>query len=207
VRANTFIGCANGGNIFHTFSNGGGSFTADFGFVNYTVENNVFTQSCNNRPPGPCGGRLDGASGFGHCNIYSGADFTNVRIRFNTFLGGSGFDMAIPCQPAVGGVTLVGNLRNGSSAACSTGWSTPPVMRYELYHTFGALCSGLGNLNIGGLLTFVANNSNTAPDPHLTGLINLAENRVPVSAGCPLHDIDGQPRPVSGFCDAGADER
>ena len=44
-----FRNCANGGNIFHTFSNGGGSFTADFGFRNYTVENNVFEQSCNNR--------------------------------------------------------------------------------------------------------------------------------------------------------------
>ena len=49
IRGNVFRNCANGGNIFHTFSNGGGSFTADFGFVNYTVENNVFEQSCNNK--------------------------------------------------------------------------------------------------------------------------------------------------------------
>jgi hypothetical protein len=35
-----------------------------------------------------------------------------------------------------------------------------------------------------------------------------ADDRVPVSAGCPAQDIDGQPRPAVGdLCDVGSDER
>ena len=59
-------------------------------------------QPCNSQSA-PCGGRLDGASGFGHCNLYGGGpDLTNVMIRFNTFIGGSSFNLDIACTQAAG---------------------------------------------------------------------------------------------------------
>jgi hypothetical protein len=216
VRGNKFSNCANGGNIFHTYSNGGGSFTADFGYVNYTVENNIFEKSCSNNlgggPWNPCGGRLDAASGIGHCNIYGGIDLTNVLIRFNTFMGGSGFDMTVNCTMGSPGLVFVGNLRNGSSAACASGWTIKPIFRYEVYHTYGSTCAGTGNINIGGSLSsIVLNDTNGASkDARLRGSdgSTQADNRVPTSAGCPSTDFMGTPRPGdSGFCDAGAHER
>lgn len=207
IRGNKFVNCANGGNIFHTFSNGGGSFTADFGYTGYTLENNVFTQSCNN-VGSECGGRLDNASGFGHCNIYSGNDFTNTKIRFNSFLAGSGFDMDNACTMGSPGVTFTGNIRNGSSVACAGIWSVPPTFQYEVYHTYGTTCGGTGNTNIGGSPTFFTSDTNTAPDAHLTGAeTQTPDNKVPTSATCPSEDFDGQTRPNDTNCDAGADER
>jgi hypothetical protein len=208
VRGNVFRNCANGGNIFHSFSNGGGSFTAHFGFRNYTVENNVFEQSCNNRSA-PCGGRLDNGSGIGHCNIYGGADLTNVKVRFNTFLGGSTFELDAPCTQAAGnGLQIVGNLVKRTSVTCGVGW-TPELVTHNVYSGSGTC--GSNALNVGTTLGNVIVNDSNGGDPHLRGApgSTAADNRVPttVRGGCPATDIDGQPRPTSGFCDAGADER
>ena len=103
---------------------------------NYTVENNVFEQPCNNRSA-PCGGRLDGASGFGHCNIYGGTDLTNVKLRFNTFVGGSTFDLDNVCTQASGnGLQIVGNLMKRTSTTCGVGW-TPEYVVYNVYSGSG----------------------------------------------------------------------
>jgi hypothetical protein len=210
IRGNTFVNCANGGNIFNTFSNGGGSFTADYGFTNYTIENNVFTQSCSNSSA-PCGGRLDFAFGIsGHCNIYSGADLTNVKIRNNTFLGGSGMDLSGGCTQGNPGVSISGNIRNGQSLACGTGWATPPAISRETFYNGGATC-GAGSQNLGSsaaaLDPFVITNSNAAPDAHLKGATGALDGSVPTTMGCPASDVDAQSRPTTGGCDAGADER
>ena len=214
IRANVFQGCANGGNIFHTFSNGGGEFTADFGFTNYTVENNVFEQSCDNSSS-PCGGRVDGASGFGHCEIYSGADFTNVKIRFNTFLGGSTFNLDIPCQPASGrgGLHIYGNLLKRTSVTCGPAegdpWNPLPAIEYNLYS--GSDTCGTNATNVGQDLSSVikADANARSGDPHLVAGTNTAVDYVPITADtpCPERDFEGDPRPESGSCDAGADER
>lgn len=211
IRGNTFVNCSNGGNIFHTFSDGGGSFDADFGFENYTMESNVFTRSCSNSST-PCGGRLDNASGFGHCNIYPGNDFTNVKIRFNTFLGGSGFDMDNACTMGSPGVTFTGNIRNGSTVACGTIWPVDPTFEYEIYYKYGGTCAGTGNTNLGigwDLSAVVVSDSDTAPNAHLAGVAGStdADDYVPTAAGCAPSDLDGDARPQDAACDAGADER
>ena len=209
VRGNVFRNCANGGNIFHTFSNGGGSFSADFGYVNYTIENNVFEQSCNNQSA-PCGGRLDGASGFGHCNIYGGGpDLTNVKIRFNTFIGGSSFNLDIPCTQASGnGLQLVGNLMKRTSVSCGVGWS-PELADYNVYSGSGTC--GTNARNVGADLNPVIVSDTNGGNALLRGAAGStsADGYVPTSVrgGCPATDIDGQTRPTSGCCDAGADER
>ena len=206
VRGNLFANCANGGNIFHTFSNGGGSFTADYGYVNYTVENNVFTRSCNNQSA-PCGGRLDGASGFGHCNIYSGTDLTNVKIRFNTFIGGSTFNLDLACSQAAGnGLQIIGNLMKRTSVTCGVGW-TPELAAYNIYSGSGTC--GTNATNVGADLNPVITADTDTGDAHLKPGTTTADNYVPttVRGGCPATDIDGQPRPTTGTCDAGADER
>jgi pectate lyase len=208
VRGNVFRGCANGGNIFHTFSNGGGLFTAHYGYRNYTVENNIFEQSCNNRSS-PCGGRLDAASGIGHCNIYPGADLTNVKIRFNTFIGGSMFSLDVPCtQTAGNGLQIIGNLMKRTSTSCGVGWS-PELMTHNIWSGTGTC--GTNATNVGTTLGSVIVSDANGGDGHLRGApgSTVADNYVPatVRGGCPASDIDGQPRPTTGFCDAGADER
>jgi hypothetical protein len=206
VRGNVFANCANGGNIFHTFSNGGGSFTADYGYVNYTVENNVFEQACNNRSA-PCGGRLDGASGFGHCNIYGGGpDLTNVKIRFNTFVGGSTFNLDIACNQAAGnGLQIVGNLMKRTSVTCGVGWS-PEYAAYNVYSGSGTC--GSNAINVGPNLSGVIVSDTDNGDAHLKAGATAADGYVPTSVrgGCPATDLEGQSR-GSGSCDAGADER
>ncbi|HJR59547.1 MAG TPA: fibronectin type III domain-containing protein [Vicinamibacterales bacterium] len=209
IRGNVFTNCANGGNIFNTFSNGGGSFTADFGFRNYTIENNVFERSCSNSSA-PCGGRLDTATGFGHCNIYSGPDFTNVTIRNNTFLDGSGFDMDNACTQGSPGVTFTGNIRNGGSAACASTWTVKPTFQHEIYYRYGATCGGTGNINLGvgsTLAGIVVNStSGASKDGHLTTGVSIVDNRV--LNGCAAADADGVLRPTDGrLCEAGAYER
>ena len=209
VRGNVFRNCANGGNIFHTFSNGGGSFNAHYGFVNYTVENNVFEQSCNNTSA-PCGGRLDGASGFGHCGIYNGGpDLTNVKIRFNTFIGGSTFNLDIACTQADGnGLQIVGNLMKRTSVTCGVGW-TPEHAAYNVYSGSGTC--GTNATNVGANLSNVVVSDVNGGNGHLKGAAGStpADNYVPatVRGGCPATDIDGQARPTVGMCEAGADER
>jgi hypothetical protein len=207
VRGNIFRNCANGGNIFHTFSNGGGSFSADFGFRNYTVENNVFEQSCNNRSA-PCGGRLDGASGFGHCDIYGGGpDLTNVKIRFNTFIGGSTFNLDIACTQTTGnGLQIIGNLMKRTSVTCGVGW-TPDYVSHNIYSGTG-IC-GSSALNVGADLSNVITSDTNGGDAHLKATTTAADNYVPatVPGECPATDLDGEPRPTTGLCDAGADER
>ena len=208
MRGNVFRNCSNGGNMFHTYSNGGGSFTADFGFVNYTVENNVFEQTCNNNP-GPCGGRHDGASGIGHCNIYGGTDLTNVKIRFNTFIGGSTFGLDNVCTQAGGnGLQVVGNLMKRTSTTCGVGW-TPEYVQYNVYSGSGTC--GSNALNVGANFSNVIVSDVNGGDGHLKGAAGstAADSYVPttVRGGCPATDIDGQPRPTTGTCDAGADER
>lgn len=209
IRGNVFTNCANGGNIFNTFSNGGGSFTADFGYRNYTIENNVFERSCNNSSS-PCGGRLDTATGFGHCNIYGGPDFTNVNIRNNTFLDGSGFDMDNACTQGSPGVTFTGNIRNGGSAACASTWSVKPTFQSEIYYQYGNTCPGTGNINLGvgsSLSGLVVNStSGTTKDGHLVGGLSIIDNYV--LGGCAATDADGVARPQGGrLCEAGAYER
>lgn len=209
IRGNVFTNCANGGNIFNTFSNGGGSFTADFGYRNYTIENNVFERSCSNSSA-PCGGRLDTATGFGHCNIYSGADFTNVVIRNNTFLDGAGFDMDNACTQGSPGVMFSGNIRNGGSAACAATWSVKPTFQYEIYYRYGATCAGTGNMNLGVGSTLsgivVNSTSGSTKDAHLITGTSVVDNRV--LSGCAAADADGVLRPTDGrLCEAGAYER
>jgi hypothetical protein len=206
IRGNVFSNCANGGDIFHTFSNGGGSFTADYGYRNYIVENNVFDQACSNTSA-PCGGRLDGASGFGHCGIYGGADLTNVKIRFNTFLGGSSFNLDIACNQTSGnGLQMIGNLMKRTSVSCGVGW-TPELAVYNIYSGSGTC--GSNALNVGGTLGSVVMSDVNGGDAHLRGAAGstAADGYVPttVRGGCPATDIDAQSRP--GACDAGADER
>jgi hypothetical protein len=208
VRANIFRNCANGGNIFHTFSNGGGSFTADFGYRNYLIENNIFEQACNNRSA-PCGGRLDGASGIGHCNIYGGTDLTNFKLRFNTFIGGSTFNLDSPCSQAAGnGLQIVGNLMKRTAPTCGVNW-TPEYVTHNIYS--GSFTCGQNATNVGADLSAVIVSDTNGGDPHLRGApgSTVADNYVPatVRGGCPATDIDGQPRPSTGSCDAGADER
>jgi len=147
----------------------------------------------------------------GQCGIYSGADLTNVKIRSNTFLGGSGTDLSGGCTQGSPGVTISGNVRNGQSSACGTGWASPPAISREVFYNGGATC-GTGSQNLGAgataLSPFVASHSNTAPDAHLTGGAGRLDGAVPAtSGGCPTKDIDTQDRPIEGSCDAGADER
>jgi hypothetical protein len=208
VRANVFRNCANGGNIFNTYSNGGGSFTADFGYRDYTIENNVFEQPCTNSGP-PCGGRHDGASGIGHCNIYGGTDLTNVKLRFNTFVGGSTFGLDNVCSQAAGnGLQIVGNLMKRTSTTCGVGW-TPEYVVYNVYSGSGTC--GANATNVGADLSTLILSDTNGGDAHLRGSAGstVADGYVPTSVrgGCPATDIDGQPRPSSGSCDAGADER
>jgi hypothetical protein len=211
IRGNTFKNCSNGGNIFFTFANGAGTFTADYGYTGVLIENNVFTQTCTNSAP-PCGGRADFAFGIsGHCEIFPGPDLTDVRIQFNTFLAGSGFDMSGGCTQGTPGVTLRGNVRLGTAAASACGsegaWAVEPDTADETFYG-GPVTCGTGSQRLGRdrrrLDKLVASNSNESPDAHLVGPRGRLDGFV--TEGCPKRDIDGAARPAT-RCDAGADER
>ena len=168
----------------------------------------MFEQSCNNSSA-PCGGRLDGASGIGHCDIFGGADLTSVKIRFNTFLGGSTFNLDIPCTQVGGnGLQMVGNLMKRTSVSCGLNWD-PELSTYNIYSGSGTC--GSSAANVGADLSAVIVNDANGGDPRLKGSAGSTRADVFVPAnvrgGCPATDIEGQQRPTSGRCDAGADER
>jgi hypothetical protein len=64
---------------------------------------------------------------------------------------------------------------------------------------------------VGANLNSVIVNDANGGNAHLRGAAGstVADGYVPVTVrgGCPATDIDGQPRPTTGTCDAGADER
>lgn len=222
IRNNVFVNCANGGNLFNTFSNGDGMppWPADYGYTNYLIENNVFTSSCNNSSA-PCGGRTGEASGVGHCGIYSGDDFTNTIIRFNTFIDAN---FGLPCYGGFGtqggfidtsaDFQFIGNVSDfpGSAETCGNDWDdhtggAPMTVNYNIYYT-GTFTCGTNGANVGASITgMIVANSLTAPDAHLTGASNTLDEFVPASL-CPATDFEGDARDTSsGSCDAGADER
>ena len=134
---------------------------------------------------------------------------TNVKIRFNTFVGGSTFEMDNVCSQAAGnGVQMVGNLMERTSPTCGIGW-TPELVAHNIYSGNGTC--GSSTLNVGATLGTVITSDVNGGNADLRGAIGstVADGFVPASVrgGCPVRDIDGQLRPTTGGCDAGADER
>jgi hypothetical protein len=91
---------------------------------------------------------------------------------------------------------------------CGLDW-TPELVTHNIYSGWGT-CGQSATL-VGADLNSVIVNDANGGDPHLRGApgSTVADNYVPttVRGGCPATDIDGQPRPTTGHCDAGADER
>jgi hypothetical protein len=120
-----------------------------------------------------------------------------VTIRFNSFQRNTG--LFVDRQPGCvfRDTSVTGNLM--APSRCE------PDFRYA-YNGLstaagGQPCSGTDRV-IGSSFPYL----DAVDDFHLTGA-SAADGLVPVSAGCPATDFDGQARPRSGRCTAGADER
>ena len=120
-----------------------------------------------------------------------------MKVRFNTFIGGSTFNLDIPCTQASGnGLQIVGNLMKRTSADLRLGWS-PELATHNLYSGSGTC--GSNAANVGANLSPVIVNDDNGGDHRLKGSpgSTKADGFVPVSVrgGCPAHRYRGSEPP------------
>ena len=133
---------------------------------------------------------------------------TNVKIRFNTFIGGSTFELDNVCSQAAGnGLQIVGNLMERTSPPAES--AGPPNSSPTTSTPATAPAARTRPTSAPTSATIVSDTN--GGNGHLRGAVGstTADGYVPptVRGGCPATDIDGQRRPTTGTCDAGADER
>jgi hypothetical protein len=192
--------------VFEPWTTISGPAAAARGNHDILIENNYFGANVH----------AGGGHGFSFAwcqNASSGVTaYRNVTLRFNSFA--RGINVAVPgsnnsaertCR--VESFRVYGNIL-GHRHACGHGaisWS------YNVFTGSRSGTCGPGDVNIGRSTHPFYRNDTRQPtrrdDWRLVGGAMAADNRVPVSAGCPATDRLGVRRGAGGFCDAGAHER
>jgi hypothetical protein len=149
------------------------------------------------------------AADFSHCHVAKPGvyAFDNITYRFNSASRRAGFTMdlaGLGCgSDKIRNVRVYGNvgLRNGCTAGV--------IYRYNIYANAGICHSTDRSIRASGSIPFYTSDihSPKARSYRLNGRRTAADNRVPVSMGCPTTDKFGIRRGTGGFCDAGAHER
>jgi hypothetical protein len=188
------------------------SITDGTGSKNILIENNYFGASA-----------LYG-SGFALAwcvNAVGSVSYANVTIRFNSFarntalaIPGTAYTAELGCK--VRNIKVYGNIIGAKSAGYDGGNPCGAAGVTWSYNVFVNRANrgtcGRGDVSVvSGRMPFYKHdtlNPMNRGDYVLVGRRRAADNRVPVSAGCPARDRRGVRRPQDkGFCDAGANER
>lgn len=136
--------------------------------------------------------------------------YENVVVGFNSFEAHAGIEVDEVPTCVWKDIRVVGNLALG--LGCHVGEDgTPAGWSYD-YNVWtpspwARLCSPTDALLDKEAFSYVQPGGSPSMDYHLAAP-SIADDRVPVAAGCPQTDVDGQARPAVGErCDAGSDER
>jgi hypothetical protein len=194
IRNSKFRGCA----IFDIFTTISGPDAARMGHKNLVIENNWFGAAFNEWLGG--GSERATALMLAWCGN-SSLGYRDVNIRFNSFQANANITVDRVAGCVFDNVRVTGNLM--MRGTCEPGFA----YAYNVYSTrwSGNLCSATDRL-LGATFPYADGAQGPGMDFHLAAP-SLVDGLVPVTAGCPSTDIDGQPRPTLGFCDAGSDER
>jgi chitodextrinase len=199
-------------NVFEPWTTVSGPDAGARGVQDVLIENNQFGRNVQS-PSGTGGG-----FGVAWCQNTS-VGYRNITIRFNSYAAGS-FSGA-PDTVNAGGTCRVENFRAyGNLMGRAPGQFCQPqgpgteigtvAWAHDVFTgTVAGTCSTT-DVNIGGTSHPFYANDTGAPQPgdyQLAGPQMAADNRVPVSMGCPATDAAGRTRGLDGFCDAGAFER
>jgi hypothetical protein len=191
IQNSAFRNCA----IFDIFATVSGPDAAALGHDGLTIENNWFgtpwTEDAGGGSP---------ARGTALALAWCGSSphgYQNVRIAFNSFQSNTGLFVDRVPECLFRNVQVIGNLM--MRGTCDRDFA----YAYNAYSTAssGSTCSSTDRI-AGPAFPY----ADPAADFHLAGP-SVADGLVPVGAGCPILDIDGQRRPTTGACDGGADER
>ncbi|MDB4955583.1 MAG: hypothetical protein JWO36_3152 [Myxococcales bacterium] len=129
------------------------------------------------------------------------APFPNTTFRNNSFApGGAVVWNSVGSNNTWTSSKEVGDLGEPDCQTATVG------VTYSYNVETSGTCAGTGNVMVSTLSDLYIDA--VAGDFHLAGSpgSTVADGRVP-AVQCPAIDIDGDPRPTTGFCDAGADER
>jgi chitodextrinase len=197
IRNSRFRNCA----IFDIFTTISGPDAAKIGHKNLKIYNNWFAAPWTETPQGGSASRATAVSLAWCQNSQYG--YKDVLVGFNSFQSNTTLQIDNNQSCVWDNIQVVGNLMS-YDGGCQSRWA----FRYNVWSTGWRTgsCHSTDKIH-GQTFPYVNNSAGASMDYHLTGAASTPDNMVPVSAGCPATDIDGQPRPTSGFCDAGADER
>jgi hypothetical protein len=196
VRNSRFRDCA----LYDIFVTLSGGDAARVGHQRLTIENNWFGTPWNEDPAAPSRSRA-GAVELSWCQN-SAQGYRDVLIRHNSFQRDTGISLDIAAGCVFEDVRIIGNLLR------QPGSCDPRVtFAYNVWSSISAAdrCSPTDR-TAGGAFPYARAASGPGFDFHLAAH-GAPDDLVPPTAGCPATDIDGQPRPAGGRCDAGADER
>ena len=128
--------------------------------------------------------------------------YRNTTVRFNSFARNTQLQIDPNPSCVFNNVRVVGNISMWDG--CQPRWA----WRYNVWSTSWRTgsCDATDKIH-GDQLPYVDGSNLPSMNYHLARAKSTADNLVPVSAGCPATDIDGQRRGANGFCDAGSDER
>jgi hypothetical protein len=194
ITRSRFRGCA----IFDIFTTISGDDAARMGHRNLRIVNNWFAAPWHETASGSS--QRSTAVSVAWCQN-SPHGYQDLFIGFNSFQRNA--NVMVDQNPACvfDDVRIVGNLMMYD--ACQSRWT----WAYNVFSTAWRTgkCSSTDRI-AGSQFPYVRGSGDADMDYHLAGP-SVADDLVPVSQGCPAVDFDGQSRPVSGSCDAGADER
>ncbi len=196
IRNSKFRQCA----IFDIFATISGPDAAQLGHDGLLIENNWFGAPYTESLGGGSPGRPSAVS-LAWCQN-SSKGYKNTTVRFNSFARNTHLQIDPNPSCVFDNINVVGNLMMWDG--CQSRWA----WQYNVWSTAWRTGScGATDKILGDQFPYVEPSSLPSMNYHLTGANSVADNLVPVAAGCPATDIDGQSRGANGFCDAGSDER
>jgi hypothetical protein len=195
IKNSRFYRCA----IFDIFSTISGPDAGRMGHKNLTIENNWFAAPWTESHSGGSPSRPT-AVALRWCEN-SSFGYRNVLVRFNSFQRNTTLMLDPNPECVFDNVRVIGNLMMWDG--CQSSWT----FAYNVWSTAWRTgsCSST-DVILGDSFPYANGGSGAEMDYHLVGA-SVADDLIPVSVGCPATDIDGEERPVSGGCDAGADQR
>jgi hypothetical protein len=199
IRGSRFRDCA----LFDIFATISGPDGMRAGHRGLTIENNWFDTPWDESGLETAQRARASAIALSWCES-SPQGYRDVRIRFNSFHDNTGLMIEPGSACVFEDVRIVGNTMAWDG--CDPRWS----YAYNVYSSAirRGRCAATDRI-AGTSIPYTAGISGERLDMHLTAAaVNVARDRVPatVPGGCPRRDIDGQPRPAGGRCDAGSDE-